>query len=405
MAPFEHVVRLCSRVQIHYTACLSIVNGADWYQTEVVHSRVTLCFSCSPALSRRTSVRKRYKEAVPAVVSSSATYVPCSRTSSATLKLKLVTHPHTHYHSSAIMTSSFDHMLPPTERMPYTIITPQYSPHTTVAISLRHFEKESKQQAEQEYDNEHGLLPDSAADDELCVGIQERTIQKKKRKVRSAIVSRRKNAIYEKKLEEELHHRDQVNADLRNRLTLFHDVLGNIREKISALERSMHGKHRESQLAPGGALGAAVNHMGPQHVLRRARATAVTNNMSNSMLANAHHMLSQQEQAQAQAQAQPQAQPAQVHAPNMFFLQSEDRLVEDVLGHSHAKALTNLGEMDFSSECSDRQISPVIPTAAERCVASVGDVGALSAFGGEDAFGMEQRLGAAAMLAAPSFVV
>lgn len=264
--------------------------------------------------------------------------------------------------------SSFDHMLPPTERMPYTIITPQYSPHTTVAISLRHFEKQSKHQAEQEYDDEHGVLPEPPAEDDPSIDIQERSIQKKKRKVRSAIVSRRKNAIYEKTLEQELHHRDHVNRDLKTRLDLFRDVLDNIRMKISALEKNIAGKSGCGNAQAAAAMAAAAacyeqEQMQQSHaqVLKRARVNGMM--FSQGMMSTGTHggVIPQTHQLAQQHQQQQQAM-------GMFFFPNE-QVVGDVLngnvgmGATGKGALESLQDVDFSSECSDRQISPVIPPA------------------------------------------
>lgn len=137
--------------------------------------------------------------------------------------------------------------------LPYASLTAQYSPQTTVAINLRQFEKDSKAQAEREYDAVHGPLPEPPADDDLSIDAGTRLIQKKKRKVRSAIVSRRKSAIYVEKLEAELEMRDNVNADLETRLGVFRDVLRETSSRISALQDAMQVSGSN---APGGGTDA-----------------------------------------------------------------------------------------------------------------------------------------------------
>lgn len=115
----------------------------------------------------------------------------------------------------------------------------QYNAATTVAINLRQFEKDSKTQAEREYDDEHGSLPDPPADDDPTIPHQERVSQKKKRKVRSALVSRRKSAIYVEKLEAELDSRDGDNASLAAQLDVCRDVLHKTAQRIEQLELHM----------------------------------------------------------------------------------------------------------------------------------------------------------------------
>lgn len=138
-----------------------------------------------------------------------------------------------------IMTSNYtsSHMFPSStsDRLSYDLITPQYSPDTAIAITLRHFEKQSKQTAEREYDVEHGMLPPPPPDDDPTIDPKVRTIHKKKRKVRSAIVSRRKTAIYVQKLEEELDTRDSLNAKLAERLDRYRCSLHVIQSQIDAL--------------------------------------------------------------------------------------------------------------------------------------------------------------------------
>lgn len=121
---------------------------------------------------------------------------------------------------------------------PYTNLASQYSPATTVAISLRQFEKDAKSQAEHEYDADHGPLPEPPADDDTSMPALDVQRLKKKRKVRSAIVSRRKSAIYLEKLEAELELKDSVNAHMETRLGVFKDVLRETSARIDALQRA-----------------------------------------------------------------------------------------------------------------------------------------------------------------------
>lgn len=128
----------------------------------------------------------------------------------------------------------------------YMSMGSQYNAATTVAINLRQFEKDSKAQAEREYDDEHGPLPDPPADDDPTIPVQERVSQKKKRKVRSALVSRRKSAIYVEKLEAELETRDSDNASLAAQLDVCKDVLHKTAQRIEQLEQHMmHMSRRE----------------------------------------------------------------------------------------------------------------------------------------------------------------
>lgn len=126
----------------------------------------------------------------------------------------------------------------------FNIMMPNYSPETTVAITLRHFEKESKGQAEQEYDTEHGPPAPPLPDDDPTIDPKVRAIHKKRRKVRSAIVSRRKTAVYLEKLEAELQSRDQVNASLAKRLAVYHEVIADIKNKIGAMQRTIQTKNQ-----------------------------------------------------------------------------------------------------------------------------------------------------------------
>lgn len=121
---------------------------------------------------------------------------------------------------------------------------PNYSPDTTVAITLRHFEKESKSQAEREYDAEHGPLPAPLPDDDPSIDPRVRAIHKKRRKVRSAIVSRRKTAVYLDKLEHELQSRDHVNAALAKRLAVYHEVIADMKSKIGSMQRTIHVRNQ-----------------------------------------------------------------------------------------------------------------------------------------------------------------
>ncbi|CAN8076204.1 unnamed protein product [Agarophyton chilense] len=103
-------------------------------------------------------------------------------------------------------------------------------------INLRSFEEESKTQAEREYDDTYGPLqdlPDSSSDP------KKRSLLKKRRKVRSAIVSRRKSALYEKKLEDELHLRTKVNDQLRDKLQNYSVTLAGIQQKINILQNNV----------------------------------------------------------------------------------------------------------------------------------------------------------------------
>lgn len=135
--------------------------------------------------------------------------------------------------------SKFYHILPATtDRSSSPIIKSRPSPDTTVAINLRFFEEESKSQAEREYDAQYGANQAPSACD-----VHSRFTQKKRRKVRSAIVSRRKSALYEKKLEEELEMRDSVNERLKNRLNDYNTQLIDIRNKIQLLEKELDSSH------------------------------------------------------------------------------------------------------------------------------------------------------------------
>lgn len=233
-----------------------------------------------------------------------------------------------------------------TKPFAYTMITPQYAPDTTVAIFLRQFEKDSKTQAETEYDAEHGPLPELPEDDDhnLSVDKKERNIQKKKRKVRSAIVSRRKSAIYEKKLEEELRVRDNINTELKTRLSVYHDVLRDVRAKIHALQR-----HFDSSSVP---------------VPKRIRTTQHQHQ---------HH------QHQHQHQHQTSIHPTANNNQNSNFLFPYDNPIDDLLYISaeenrmqqhqnnvnvnnvpFSKSVSYARDTDFTSECSDRQISPML---------------------------------------------
>lgn len=122
---------------------------------------------------------------------------------------------------------------------PYTVLASQYTPATTVAISLRQFEKEAKTQAEREYDADHGPLPEPPADDDTSMPVADVQRLKKKRKVRSAIVSRRKSAIYLEKLESELELKDSVNAHMETRLGVFKDVLRETSARIDAVQKAL----------------------------------------------------------------------------------------------------------------------------------------------------------------------
>lgn len=117
-----------------------------------------------------------------------------------------------------------------------------YNATTAVAINLRQFEKESKAQAEQEYDLDHGPLPDPPADDDPTISSSERTNQKKKRKVRSAIVSRRKSHIYVEKLERELELRDADNASLASQLGVCKEVLRRTEQRIYTLRTALEAR-------------------------------------------------------------------------------------------------------------------------------------------------------------------
>lgn len=124
-------------------------------------------------------------------------------------------------------------------------ISSQYNAATTVAINLRQFEKDSKAQAEREYDDEHGPLPDPPADEDPTIPAHERVVQKKKRKVRSALVSRRKSAIYVEKLEAELDLRDGNNANLQSQVAVCRDVLHRTAQRIEQLQQTLHRSRQE----------------------------------------------------------------------------------------------------------------------------------------------------------------
>eukprot|EP00177_Eucheuma_denticulatum_P007635 GFKZ01013887.1.p1 GENE.GFKZ01013887.1~~GFKZ01013887.1.p1 ORF type:complete len:274 (+),score=24.44 GFKZ01013887.1:86-907(+) len=130
---------------------------------------------------------------------------------------------------------------------PFTFISPQYNAATTVAINLRQFERDSKAQAESEYDAEHGPLPEPPAEDDHSIPEHERNAQKKKRKVRSAIVSRRKTAIYVEKLEAALEARDNNNASLASQLGVCREVLRETSSRIEKLKRTLHARQDPAQ--------------------------------------------------------------------------------------------------------------------------------------------------------------
>lgn len=261
---------------------------------------------------------------------------------------------------------------------PYAL-TAQYSPQTTVQINLRQFEKDSKSRAEREYDEEHGPLPEPPADDDLSVDPATRQIQKKKRKVRSAIVSRRKSAIYVEKLEAELEMRDNINADLETRLGVFRDVLRETSARIQALQQTMEVRNC--------AVPVSVPVSVPVHdVQKRARPHYAP---------NPHHAFPQPQGTPTDHHQLPTAQ----HPPRAPFFPGEDP-IDDILsfspdeilpcsyqnqhpqaGHAHAhqhpqhivqhsrkeeNVVVGSGMhriTDFSSECSgaDGQTSPVTP--------------------------------------------
>lgn len=202
-------------------------------------------------------------------------------------------------------------------------VMPNYSPETTVAIMLRHFEKESKAQAEREYDGEHGLLPPAPADDDLSVSQKERDIQKKKRKVRSAIVSRRKTAVYLEKLEHELECRDEVNATLAKRLAVYHEVIGDIKNKIETMQRTL------------------------QHPINSNSSLPNTNfDLRFDLPLQQHQHQSQQQQQQHQQQQQVQLQmplsmsmPLGMHMPMHMPMEPQSPRLSDP--HQSSSTLTN----------------------------------------------------------------
>lgn len=124
----------------------------------------------------------------------------------------------------------------------YSVATPEYNPSTAVAIALSKFDKEAKNIAEAEYDEEHGLLPERPDPADCSLDIAEREILKKKRKVRSAIVSRRKSAIYVERVEADLKMRDNINLELRSHIDISREVLRNTTERIQALEEVLERK-------------------------------------------------------------------------------------------------------------------------------------------------------------------
>lgn len=209
------------------------------------------------------------------------------------------------------------------DRFNYSMITPQYSPDTTIAIIRRQFEKEAKAEAERDYDAKRGPLPPSPADDDDSIDIKERTIMKKGRKVRSAIVSRKKTAIYEKKLEKALQQRDNINKELKDALSLSQDVLRGIRGKIQYLQRTLDAR---------------------KEVPKRMR-TALPPQTFNPI-------------------------PQQ---PNLFL--NEDDPIEDILSiqSEEPRQLQPVSKSfhsvsDFTSECSDRQISPMLQTQPSHAI-------------------------------------
>lgn len=133
--------------------------------------------------------------------------------------------------------SKYYHILPAIERSSSPLRKAEPSADTTVAINLRFFEDESKNQAEREYDDHYGRLPDPPDGGGDC---KQRVIHKKRRKVRSAIVSRRKSALYEKKLEEELEFRDRVNERLKKKIAEMRDELHSIQGRIDRMEGEKH---------------------------------------------------------------------------------------------------------------------------------------------------------------------
>lgn len=114
-----------------------------------------------------------------------------------------------------------------------------YSPRTTINMNLRFLDRQSKKQAESEYDDEHGADPDYVASpgpEDSSAADQDPAHQKKRRKVRSAIVSRRKTAIYVEKLEGDLNERENENKELREKLNAFKEVMQDIKDAIEATQ-------------------------------------------------------------------------------------------------------------------------------------------------------------------------
>lgn len=137
-------------------------------------------------------------------------------------------------HPSTIPTSTPSSTIPAS-----TIEKSPYSPRTTISMNLRFLDRESKKQAESEYDDEHGADPDYVASpgpEDSSAADQDPAHQKKRRKVRSAIVSRRKTAIYVEKLEADLNERENENKELREKLNTFKDVMQDIKDAIEATQ-------------------------------------------------------------------------------------------------------------------------------------------------------------------------
>lgn len=215
---------------------------------------------------------------------------------------------------------------------------PQYSPDTTVQISLRQFEKDAKSQAEREYDAEKGPL----ASEEDAVDIRERKIRKKNRKVRSAIVSRRKSSIYERKLEEELRMRDNVNADLKGRLSVYNDVLHDIRAKISAMESTLESSRPTPRRprVPDVTYDNQPQNF-PQTVQRSDAQFFLGNDaIDDILITSSHHTL-----------------------PDTALPENCIPSPDTTSPHDNVQLTKQpvLYRDDFSSECSDRQISPNLP--------------------------------------------
>lgn len=133
---------------------------------------------------------------------------------------------------------------------PYGLSSQPCAATTTVAISLRQFEREAKAQAESEYDDTNGPMPEPPSADDTSIPPVVAQRMKRRRKVRSAIVSRRKSVIYLSKLERELDIKDSMNGQMETRLGVFRDVLRDTASRIDSLRQTIASDHAAVPSSP-----------------------------------------------------------------------------------------------------------------------------------------------------------